>query len=135
VRDYDDGTFNANLPVGAYAPLPPTQRQRAEARMKGYVGESCPECGNFIMVRNGACLKCDTCGGGRRGVADPMATAVRDIIHRLETDGWYVVATRGSHRQYVHPAKKGRVTVPGKLSADLQPGTLKSILRQAGLKD
>jgi len=36
--------------------------QRAEARMKGYVGEACPECGNFTMVRNGTCLKCDTCG-------------------------------------------------------------------------
>jgi ribonucleoside-diphosphate reductase alpha chain len=37
--------------------------KRAEARMKGYVGEACPECGNFTMVRNGTCLKCDTCGG------------------------------------------------------------------------
>jgi len=37
--------------------------KRAEARMKGYVGESCPECGNFTMVRNGTCLKCETCGG------------------------------------------------------------------------
>jgi ribonucleoside-diphosphate reductase alpha chain len=37
--------------------------KRAQARMKGYVGESCPECGNFTMVRNGTCLKCDTCGG------------------------------------------------------------------------
>ena len=37
--------------------------KRAEAWMKGYVGEACPECGNFTMVRNGTCLKCDTCGG------------------------------------------------------------------------
>jgi ribonucleoside-diphosphate reductase alpha chain len=37
--------------------------RRAEARMKGYEGESCSECGNFTMVRNGTCLKCDTCGG------------------------------------------------------------------------
>jgi ribonucleoside-diphosphate reductase alpha chain len=37
--------------------------RRVEARMKGYVGESCGECGNFTMVRNGTCLKCDTCGG------------------------------------------------------------------------
>jgi ribonucleoside-diphosphate reductase alpha chain len=37
--------------------------KRAQARMKGYVGEACPECGNFTMVRNGTCLKCDTCGG------------------------------------------------------------------------
>jgi ribonucleoside-diphosphate reductase alpha chain len=36
--------------------------RRAEARMKGYEGESCSECGNFTMVRNGTCLKCDTCG-------------------------------------------------------------------------
>ena len=35
----------------------------SEARMKGYVGEACPECGNFSRVRNGTCLKCDTCGG------------------------------------------------------------------------
>ena len=60
----------ANLPS---APRPPSARasprtaetvaeKRAEARMKGYVGESCPECGNFTMVRNGTCLKCDTCG-------------------------------------------------------------------------
>ena len=55
------------------------------------------------------------------------------IIRRLEDDGWTLVATRGSHRQFTH--KTSRVTVPGKLSADLHPGTLKSILRQAGLKD
>jgi ribonucleoside-diphosphate reductase alpha chain len=36
--------------------------QVAAARMKGYEGESCNECGNFTMVRNGTCLKCDTCG-------------------------------------------------------------------------
>ncbi|MFD0935381.1 hypothetical protein ACFQ12_09310, partial [Methylobacterium trifolii] len=36
--------------------------RRAEAKMKGYVGEACPECANFTMVRNGTCLKCDTCG-------------------------------------------------------------------------
>jgi ribonucleoside-diphosphate reductase alpha chain len=39
-----------------------TLDRRAEARMKGYEGESCSECGNFTMVRNGTCLKCDTCG-------------------------------------------------------------------------
>jgi len=36
--------------------------KRAEARMKGYVGEACPECANFTLVRNGTCLKCETCG-------------------------------------------------------------------------
>ncbi|MBV1707021.1 MAG: vitamin B12-dependent ribonucleotide reductase [Hyphomicrobiales bacterium] len=44
------------------APQPTTADKRAEARMKGYVGEACPECANFTMVRNGTCLKCDTCG-------------------------------------------------------------------------
>ena len=47
----------------AFAPAHETvAEKRAEARMKGYVGEACPECGNFTMVRNGTCLKCDTCG-------------------------------------------------------------------------
>ena len=40
--------------------------KRAEAKMKGYVGEACPECANFTLVRNGTCLKCDTCGGDDR---------------------------------------------------------------------
>jgi predicted RNA binding protein YcfA (HicA-like mRNA interferase family) len=64
-----------------------------------------------------------------------VPTTVKQIIRRLEADGWRLAATKGSHRQYTHTSKKGRVTVPGKLSADLQPGTLKSILRQAGMKD
>jgi predicted RNA binding protein YcfA (HicA-like mRNA interferase family) len=59
---------------------------------------------------------------------------VRDVIKRLEADGWYWVATKGSHRQYEHPTKVGKVTVPGKLNNDLAPGTLASIFRQAGLK-
>ena len=37
--------------------------KRAEAKAKGYEGEACGECGNFTLVRNGTCLKCDTCGG------------------------------------------------------------------------
>ena len=41
----------------------PLDQKRLAARIKGYVGEACPECGNFTMVRNGTCLKCDTCGG------------------------------------------------------------------------
>ena len=52
----------------------------------------------------------------------------------LQDDGWYLVATRGSHRQFKHPSKSGRVTVPGKPSDDLAIGTLGSILKQAGLK-
>jgi predicted RNA binding protein YcfA (HicA-like mRNA interferase family) len=60
---------------------------------------------------------------------------VKEIIEVIEQDGWYLVTTKGSHRQYKHPTKPGRVTVPGKLSADLAPGTQNSILKQAGLKD
>jgi predicted RNA binding protein YcfA (HicA-like mRNA interferase family) len=59
---------------------------------------------------------------------------VRDIIKMIEQDGWYLVATRGSHRQYKHPVKKGRVTVAGSSGHDLAPGTLNSILKQAQLK-
>jgi len=36
--------------------------KRAEAKARGYEGEACSECGNFTLVRNGTCLKCDTCG-------------------------------------------------------------------------
>jgi len=59
---------------------------------------------------------------------------VRDILKLLEDDGWYLVRTRGSHRQYKHPTKTGLVTLPGKLGDDLAPGTLNSIFKQAGLK-
>ena len=52
----------------------------------------------------------------------------------MEQDGWYLVAMRGSHRQFKHPSKPGRVTVAGKPSDDMAPGTLNSILKQAGLK-
>ncbi|GLQ18577.1 vitamin B12-dependent ribonucleotide reductase [Maritalea porphyrae] len=44
------------------SPVADVNTQRAQARMKGYEGESCPECANFTLVRNGTCLKCDTCG-------------------------------------------------------------------------
>ena len=60
---------------------------------------------------------------------------VREAIRLIEEDGWFVVATRGSHRQYKHPVKLGRVTVAGKPSDDLAPGTRNSILKQAGLKE
>jgi len=52
----------------------------------------------------------------------------------LHDDGWYLYATRGSHRQFRHPSKRGRVTVPGKPSDDIAAGTLSSILKQAELK-
>ncbi|MEA2937025.1 MAG: hypothetical protein QOC56_529, partial [Alphaproteobacteria bacterium] len=60
---------------------------------------------------------------------------VREAIRLIEQDGWSLVATRGSHRQYKHPRKPGRVTVAGKPSDDLAPGTLNSIFKQAGLKE
>jgi predicted RNA binding protein YcfA (HicA-like mRNA interferase family) len=59
---------------------------------------------------------------------------VSEILRTLQDDGWWLVATRGSHRQYKHPSKPGRVTVPGKPGDDLAAGTLNSILKQAGLK-
>ncbi len=59
---------------------------------------------------------------------------VRKVIKMLESDGWYIVASKGSHRQYKHPTKQGRVTIAGNFSHDLAPGTLNSILKQAKLK-
>jgi predicted RNA binding protein YcfA (HicA-like mRNA interferase family) len=59
---------------------------------------------------------------------------VHDAIKLIEADGWYLVATKGSHRQYKHPTKPGRVTIAGHPSDDLAPGTLNSILKQAQLK-
>ena len=64
-----------------------------------------------------------------------MPTTVKDIIRRLEDNGWTHVATKGSHRQFRHKTRKGRVTLPGKLSTICNLARLKSILRQAGLKD
>ena len=55
------------------------------------------------------------------------------MIKRIEADGWRLHSTRGSHRQYKHPTKKGRVTVPGHPSATLKPGTESAIKKQAGL--
>jgi predicted RNA binding protein YcfA (HicA-like mRNA interferase family) len=59
---------------------------------------------------------------------------VRDLIRRLEDDGWYLARTKGSHRQFKHKTKRGTVTVAGKPNIDIPPGTLNSILKQAGLK-
>ena len=60
---------------------------------------------------------------------------VRAVLRMLRQDGWEEIARRGSHRQLKHPSKRGRVTVAGKPSDDLAPGTLSSILKQAGLKN
>lgn len=59
---------------------------------------------------------------------------VSEVLRLLHDDGWYLVATRGSHRQFKHPSKPGRVTVAGKPSDDVALGTLNSIRKQAGLK-
>jgi predicted RNA binding protein YcfA (HicA-like mRNA interferase family) len=59
---------------------------------------------------------------------------VRAVIKMIEDDGWFIVRTKGSHRQFKHREKSGLVTIAGKLSDDLAPGTLNSVLRQAGLK-
>jgi predicted RNA binding protein YcfA (HicA-like mRNA interferase family) len=60
---------------------------------------------------------------------------VRDVIKLIEAHGWYLVDTKGSHRQYKHQSKPGRVTIAGKPNDDLAPGTLNSILKQAELKE
>lgn len=59
---------------------------------------------------------------------------VSEVLRMLSQDGWYLVATRGSHRQFKHPVKPSQVTVAGKLSDDLAPGTLNSMLKQSGPK-
>lgn len=65
----------------------------------------------------------------------PPRLTIREVIRLIEADGWYLVATKGSHRQYKHATKSGRVTVAGKFSDEVAPGTLNSILKQAGLKE
>jgi predicted RNA binding protein YcfA (HicA-like mRNA interferase family) len=63
-----------------------------------------------------------------------MPTKVQELIARLEADGWYQVRQKGSHRQFRHGDKAGTVTVAGKPSVEVPPGTLNSILTQAALK-
>lgn len=60
---------------------------------------------------------------------------VKEILDCLKADGWYLARTKGSHRQFKHLTKRGVVTVSGKLSSDVAPGTLKSILTQSRLKE
>ena len=60
---------------------------------------------------------------------------VREAIKLIEADGWRKVTTKGSHRQFKHPCKTGRVTIAGRLSDELAPGTYNSLLKQAGLKE
>lgn len=63
-----------------------------------------------------------------------MPTTVQQLIARLEADGWFQVRQKGSHRQFHHATKAATVTVAGKPSVDVPPGTLNSILKQSGLK-
>ncbi|MCP5347254.1 MAG: type II toxin-antitoxin system HicA family toxin [Gammaproteobacteria bacterium] len=60
---------------------------------------------------------------------------VKDLIKLLEDDGWSLDRTKGSHRQFKHPTKPGTVTVAGKPSVEVPPGTLNAILKQSGLKN
>jgi predicted RNA binding protein YcfA (HicA-like mRNA interferase family) len=80
----------------------------------------------------------DPVRGPRFGVAPSGATIewmkVRDVIRTNEEDGWRHVRTRGSHRQFNRPVKRGVVTVPDKPNDEMAPGTLNSILKQAALK-
>ena len=59
---------------------------------------------------------------------------VKELIKMLEDDGWNLDRTRGSHRQFKHSTKSGTVTIAGKPSVDIPPGTLNAILKQSGLK-
>ena len=59
---------------------------------------------------------------------------VRELIRAIERDGWVQVRTRGSHRQFTHSTRSGTVTVSGGPGVDVPPGTLNSVLKQAGLK-
>ena len=67
-------------------------------------------------------------------LSDLDCMKVRDALRLLTDDNWFLVRTRGSHQQYKHPTKPGLVTVAGHPGDDLAPGTLNSILKQAGLK-
>jgi predicted RNA binding protein YcfA (HicA-like mRNA interferase family) len=63
-----------------------------------------------------------------------MPFKVKDLLAMVQDDGWQLVRQKGSHRQFHHPVKSGTVTVSGKSSVDVPPGTLSSVLKQAGLK-
>ena len=59
---------------------------------------------------------------------------VKEAISMIKRNGWYLNRTKGSHRQFKHPTKKGVVTIAGNENDDIAPGTLNSIMKQAGLK-
>ena len=64
---------------------------------------------------------------------EKMVTSSRKIIKEIEADGWVLVSVSGSHHQFKHPTKPGKVTIPHPLE-DMSAGTLRSIRKQAGLK-
>ena len=82
-----------------------------------------------------ASIRCGEMHKNRRA-QEPEAGVmkVRELIRLLENNGWIQIRQRGSHRHFQHPTKRGAVTVSGKLSADIPPGTLRSALKQAGLQ-
>lgn len=69
-----------------------------------------------------------------RSFATIVGVKVRAAIKMIEKDGWFIVRTRGSHRQFKHETKSGLVTIAGKLSDELAPDTLNSVFKQAGLR-
>ena len=64
-----------------------------------------------------------------------MPVHSRDLIRELEADGWYFIGATGSHHHFKHPTKPGKVTVPPHPKRDLHPKTVRSVYRQAALKE
>lgn len=65
---------------------------------------------------------------------DMKVLKTKEVIKLLEADGWYLKNIRGDHRQFVHPTKKGKVTVNGPLNKEMDQRNLNSIWKQAGWK-
>ncbi len=72
--------------------------------------------------------------GGVRGLTHAVEMKVRDVIRIIEEDGWRFHSQKGSHRQYKHPFKAGRVTIAGKPGDDMAPKTLADVFRQARIE-
>jgi predicted RNA binding protein YcfA (HicA-like mRNA interferase family) len=79
-------------------------------------------------------MRLDSTCRAREARTEIAIMKVRQVIRLLTEDGWVLARQKGSHRQFKHPSKPGLVTVAGKLSDDLAPGTLNSVLKQAGLR-
>ncbi len=69
-----------------------------------------------------------------RSMLEAWIMKVRELIKLIEDDGWYHIKTKGSHRQFKHQTKPGKVTVPGNMGKDVPKGTLKSVLKQADIE-